>query len=228
MNLSRSLSLAVAVLTLVGSGTMCHALARNSEELQEAASRVAQTPMAIGDWQGQDVAENAEDELAFAQAGAQSHLVRTYVDRRTKVSILVILMCGRPGKMAVHTPEVCYRGAGFEFSGEPAVCSVKNEPGAASLRLWTGLFTKKNGTTTNLRLYWAWSAHGDWEASTNPRWQFLRAPFLYKLYISRDLGSQPHVAPLADPAEDFLRQLLPALNKTLFPPPPGERGALAP
>jgi hypothetical protein len=66
-------------------------------------------------------------------------------------------------------------------------------------------------------LYWAWNADGSWEASSSPRWQFRGAPFLYKLYVSRDINRQPGVAPGADATAQFMREFLPVLDRTLFP-----------
>src|SRR5262245_42628544 len=74
--------------------------------LERALARVNEVPLKVGSWQGtaQDV-----DVETFRRAGAQAFWVRSYTDSQTGASVLVILMCGRAGRMAVHTPEVCYR-----------------------------------------------------------------------------------------------------------------------
>ena len=137
--------------------------------------------------------------------------MRQYANPHTGDSTLVILMCGRAGRMSVHTPEVCYRGAGYEMHDQPAVRSFKD---AGSF--WTAQFTKKSAVTTNLRLCWAWNAHGKWEASASPRWQFRGEPFLYKLYVSHEASRQPGAAPGVDPTAEFMREFLPVLDRTLF------------
>jgi hypothetical protein len=203
-------ALSAVVGTLLLSGVVCHLLAKDTAALDDAAARVALVPKTIGAWQAED---EPVDEASFAQAGARGYWMRSYTNQKTKASVLAILMCGRPGKMSVHTPEVCYRGAGYELHDQPADCVIK---GDADAHLWTARFTKKTGPTTNLRLYWAWNARGEWEASPGPRWQYRGAPFLYKLYVSRDISQQPNLAPQADVSAEFLRQFLPALQKTLF------------
>jgi Protein of unknown function (DUF3485) len=212
----RILAFFAALAMLLASGVLYHLLAKDSDQLDPAAERVALVPMAIGDWQGHD---QAVDRESFEQAGAKSYWMRSYVKSRTGESILVILMCGRAGKMSVHTPEVCYRGAGYELYDQPAACAIQSDAS-----FWSAQFTKKTPTPMHLRLYWAWNAHGVWEASTSPRWQFRGAPFLYKLYISRDNSRQPGVAPSADVAVQFMREFLPVLDETLFSPLPKAGG----
>jgi len=209
---SRISSFAAATGVLVASGVICHLLASDSEQLDAAAARVALVPHIVGDWHGHD---EETDNPSFAMTGAKGMWMRTYTNERSKESVLVILMCGRPGKMAVHTPEVCYRGAGFELREQPATFSLKGD--AAGSQLWTALFMKKAIAPTRLRLYWAWNGRGDWEASAAPRWQYRGEPFLYKLYVSRENSQQPNMTAQADPAAEFLRVFVPALKKNLFP-----------
>jgi hypothetical protein len=205
----RNLAFLAAVAMLLASGLLYHLLAKDAAQLDPAAERVALVPLAIGAWQGHD---EETDRASFEQAGAKNYWMRSYVNSRSNESILVILMCGRAGKMAVHTPEVCYRGAGYELHDQPAPCALKDF-GA----FWTAQFTKKGTTPTHLRLYWAWNAHGSWEASAAPRWEFRGEPFLYKLYVSRDISRQPGVAPGADVTAQFMREFLPVLDRALFP-----------
>jgi hypothetical protein len=194
-----------AIALLLVSGLLYHSQASSSEQLDIAAARVAGVPKIVGDWHGKD---EATEDRAFAQAGAKAYWARQYVNQKTKDSVLVILMCGRAGKMAVHTPEVCYSGAGYELHEQPTVCPIND-----GARFWTAKFTKK---TSHLRLYWAWNARGVWEASSGPRWQFRGEPFLYKLYVSRDISEQASVAAEADATAEFLRGFVPVLQQTLF------------
>jgi hypothetical protein len=210
MNPPRSYALIAACATLLASGVICHLLAKDSAALDDAAARVARVPTTIGDWQGH---EEPTDEPSFVQAGAKGYWMRCYVHRKTKASVLVILMCGRPGKMSVHTPDVCYRGAGYELYDQPTEC-LKNDAGEAPF--WTAKFTKKAPVPMHLRLYWGWNARGKWEAAPAPRWQFRGEAFLYKLYVSRDISQQPNLAPQVDVTAEFLRRFVPEMNKTLF------------
>lgn len=206
---SRISAFVVALGALLVSGMMYHLLATDSSQLDGAAARIAHVPLVIGPWHGRD--EKVE-EAAFEQAGAQGYWMRTYVHQESKASVLAILMCGRAGRMAVHTPEVCYRGAGFELSGEATPVALDGN------QFWSAQFSKKRaGQTTTLRLFWAWNSRGEWEAPTSPRWHFRGEPFLYKLYVSHELATASNSTPALDATADFLKQLTPQLKATLFP-----------
>lgn len=203
-----------AIAVLLVSGLACHTLSGDTEQIEAAAARVPGVPREIGAWHAQD---ETVDESLFANAGAKGYWTRLYVNQRTHESVLVILMCGRAGRMAVHTPEVCYRGAGYDLPAEAKAYELKGLPQEESARFFTAQFTKKGVTPTSLRLYWAWNAQGPWEAAPSPRWQFRGAPFLYKLYVSHALDARAGGKSEADPAVEFLRQFVPVLNRTLFP-----------
>jgi hypothetical protein len=178
-----------------------------SGALEEAVARLELVPLEIGDWQGTAIEVDA---AAFAQAGARGYWARSYAHRHGG-TVLVILMCGRSGRMAVHTPEVCYRGAGFDMLETPARTVLRDELGDEHGTFWNARFAKQATSTSQHRLSWAWSDGGDWQAPANPRWEFRGRPFLYKLYASHELSSPSD----ADATAEFLRVLLPELKKIL-------------
>jgi hypothetical protein len=128
-------------------------------------------------------------------------------------AITVILMCGRAGHMAVHTPDICYRGAGYEMAGEPAKFRLA-APGA--FEFWSATFrqpAKAGGP--DLEIYWTWRADDSWLAPTSPRLTFGGQPYLFKLYVVREkAGEGTRDTVMAD----FLAQLMPALEGALFSP----------
>jgi hypothetical protein len=196
-----------------------------STVLQDAAARVDRVPLQIGAWKAQIMDANS---AAFFQAGAQSYWTRSYVHSGDKTALLVILMCGRGGRMAVHTPEVCYRGAGYEMENTPQTLVVHAARGADLGTFWTARFSKETTASAGLRLYWGWTASGSWQASSNPRWDYGAEPFLYKLYLSQDAPGTANVA--SEAALDFMSQFLPELHQTLFDdarPDPGSGGLKA-
>jgi len=205
---ARYYAFAAAIGTLLTSGVLYHVLAADSAQLDVAAQRVALVPLVVGDWHGRD---EPTDDAAFAQTGAKAHWMRSYVHQQSKESVLVILMCGRAGKMAVHTPEVCYSGAGYALSDQPTPHAVKDEKKAEFGRFWTAQFGKASGS---LRLHWAWTVHGDWQAAASPRWQYRGEPFLYKLYMSCNVRSDRKTD--SDTGAEFLRDFVPVLNRALF------------
>jgi hypothetical protein len=84
-------------------------------------------------------------------------------------------------------------------------------------QFWMARFHKGESTVpTYLRVFWSWNASGPWQASSGPRLEFARYPALYKLYVVRRMETPD--APLEkDPAAELLAQLLPELQRALFP-----------
>jgi hypothetical protein len=210
--MSRLLAFIVAIAFLVSSG-LVHGIWterwQKSEELQDACARVSDVPLVIGAWKGQAV-EVAPDE--FVQAGAEGYWMRTYTNQ--KQTVRVLLMCGRAGRMSVHTPEICYQGLGYQVMESPMqdVIALDTDERA---QFWSARFVKESGPAQDLQIFWGWSSDGAWKAPSNPRWEFRGQPFLYKLYVVQDIARQPR--PDEAQGSDFLRQFLPALNKVLFP-----------
>jgi hypothetical protein len=179
--------------------------------LQRATARLADLPATVGDWDGQP---GELDARQLAVAEVSGHSLRRYVNRRSGAVVSVLLVCGRPGPVSVHSPEVCYRGIGFDTAG-PRVRQAA--PGGD---LWAVRFHKPAGATPeeHLRVLYSWNADGRWVAADNPRTAFARQPALYKLLVIRPMarGDEPLEE---DPAVEFLRLFLPAVQQTLFPAP---------
>lgn len=134
---------------------------QTSSDLEEAAARIEQVPLTVGAWRGDAVEVDAR---SFAQAGAQAYWARVYKKARTRQSALAILMCGRAGRMAIHTPEMCYGGAGYEMHDQPAPTPMRSSAGADLGEFFTARFTKATGLGSDLRLYWGWNPGEGWRA----------------------------------------------------------------
>src|SRR5271165_76888 len=82
--------------------------------LEAAAARPARVRAEVGDWR------SSQTELDAAQleiAGVAGYTSRKFIHRTTGAEIDVLLICGRPGPMSVHTPDVCYASAGYVQNG---------------------------------------------------------------------------------------------------------------
>jgi hypothetical protein len=208
-----AVALAAGLLLLCG---IAHGLRadrwQQSPALGEALSRVESVPPNVGDWQGTPM---QSDPSSFEQAGAQAWWVRQYRHPRHQLPLTVVLMCGRAGRMAVHTPEVCYQGAGYDLYETPLAKPFRGPAGEDLGNLFTARFTKAAGRGSDLRLYWAWNSSGLWQAAANPRWEFRGQPFLYKLYVSHEMTARSASAE-EDPVVEFMGVFGPELRKTLF------------
>jgi Protein of unknown function (DUF3485) len=176
---------------------------RAADDLEHGVERLPTVPLDIDGWKAE---ERESDAAEFAQAGARGYWTRTY--RKDGHEILAILMVGRAGRMSVHTPEVCYRGAGFELTGPPKQHGI-TEDGDRSAAFWTATFAKPGSAGSDLQLYWGWNGGDGWKAPTSPRWEFAGRPALYKLYLSQ-IRNEPAVDERR--MDEFLRKFLPAID----------------
>jgi hypothetical protein len=172
-------------------------------DLADAVDRLQSVPLAVGDWDGV-ATELPADQVAAANVAG--YVSRKFTHRYDRTEVNLLILCGRPGPVAVHPPEVCYGANGFTMG------PVRAEAIGADQTLWQTDFTRGTGAVVEkIRVRWAWNDGRGWAASGSPRTDFARSPLLYKMYLVRPL---PAKADEAAPAHelDLLKQLLPALQ----------------
>jgi hypothetical protein len=186
----------------------------NARTVEQAAARMERVPITIGEWQGEARELGAKQ---AEQAGFTGYWLRRYERRSDGMAIQVMLACGRPGPLCVHTPMVCYAGAGFQQS-EPPVKFLAAADTGASPEFWQATFNKPEAVVpADLRIYWSWRTSEGWRAPGNPRWQFAREPVLFKMYVTCALTGA-HERHQDEACREFIRLFLPELEKTLAQP----------
>jgi hypothetical protein len=170
--------------------------------------------MVIGDWNGTALELPAEDR---ARAGAVACLARRYSNPIRGVSVSVLLFGGLPGMISVHTPDVCYPGAGYVLD-RPSVFQRRDGTKGHRAEFRTALATRGGTNPSVLRILWGWNASKGWSAPDEPRWAFSDAPALCKLYVVRETAGAV-VDPGGDPCDDFLSVFLPELDRLVFSDP---------
>lgn len=189
-----------------------------AEALKKAAARLDNVPMQIGDWQGHD-AEVDPEEVAKAQA--VRILSRNFINEKTRQTISVLIVCGRPGPVSVHTPDICFQGAGrIMMNNIPELVTLPLDggDGPRSASFFTADFHRPNDVDRQqTRVYWSWSADGEWQAPEHPRTTFFWDNKLYKMYIVRPVSPVEKLEPgELDPSLQFAELLIPALDQALF------------
>jgi hypothetical protein len=183
---------------------------RYGEEVQKAVACLERIPRKIGDWEAEPMEANLRDSQGLA-----GQLYLRYVNRLNHETILLALVCGRPGPVSIHTPDVCYAASGYKV-GKRSTFEVKGGQVTGSPQFFTADAkppeTAKQGGEE--RLYWGWRAGGRWHVARNPRLEFARQPVLFKFYMVRKMDA-PMPPEQEDPCVDFLRQLLPELERVL-------------
>jgi hypothetical protein len=188
-----------------------------SRAVEDGVARLENLPLSVGDWRG--AVREAPQEEEIKGTVYADYRAYQFVNRRKGQVVNVLLVCGRPGPVAVHTPDVCLLGAGYQMTTGPEPFTLANG-GQQEAALRTATFRKEGAIAGGeLRIFWTWNATGSWQAPENPRWSFARAKTLYKLYVIREARAKEAGRAEQDSAVDFLKSYLMELNRALFPAP---------
>lgn len=195
-----------------------------SPELAQAPEKLRDIPLTIGPWVGE---ETELDPRQARQGRIQGSLLRRYTHSGNGEMLNLLIVCGRPGPITVHGPEVCLGASGYTLVRPEQQKSI-NSPGREDRdTFWVGRFQRSRAALTEvMEVTWSWNATGDWQAVRNPRLYFAPQRVLYKLYISRLVSSSDSPSteePVIegekprDPTDEFLKLLLPEVQRALFP-----------
>ncbi len=181
----------------------------NDKSLEKAAARLVNVPKEFGDWRGVD---RELDERQLVIGEVTSAIAREYVDRLDRHRFQIVLLCGRPGPISVHTPDICYDANGYKAVTLPEVVDVIGTDGSRAQVWRVGFRPKRADRGEELRVAWTWSDSGPWSAPENPRVTYAPRRFLYKLYVV-----QQGVAGRQDDKGlvDFLKDFLPVVAEAL-------------
>ena len=194
----------------------------SNQGMQQTAGRYAAIPLKIGDdWIGEDTPYSKKE---LEAAGAHAHLSRVYRNRKTGERISVFMICGFARDVAVHTPDFCYRGAGFEVESRPENFEIESSGTMEQpLKFWTSTFLKERpASAIHQRILWGWTSGEPWNAPDYPRWKYPGNSPLNKVYLIRDIPPgierQPDTLSQEHPLAVFGKEFLPIVRETLYTP----------
>jgi hypothetical protein len=165
-----------------------------------------------GEWQ---MTENSRLEpVVIDVLECVGHIKRTYVHRQTGESVNVAVMLGPPGPIAVHTPEVCYSSQNYRFEQSRERVEISTA-GGRSDSFWSLTLGAKDPGDNRLRVYYAWTSGGPWQASERPRFEFSGRSCLYKIQLA-SLAPPAGAPESKDGCRRFLEAFIPALDRALL------------
>jgi hypothetical protein len=182
------------------------------------ASKFAQVPMTIGDWEGEDL---PVDEMVRRKTGAVGYVSRLYTNRRNQKQVTLWLIVGHSRDICRHTPDVCYPSSGFHKQSNENSTYTFSVDEDLPANFWTNSFIREDKTHRSLnRVFWAWykpdeSDKMDWKAPGYPRFEFGNSRALYKMYFSAQMDSPVQTAEQS-PAAEFAIEFLPVVEKALI------------
>jgi hypothetical protein len=171
--------------------------------------RLREIPMKIGDWEGEDIPQKP---TAYDRELSGS-IQRKYTNIVTGQAVIIAVLCGRPGPICIHTPDVCYDASGYEVGTRNLV----KLPGSDD-EFWQADAVRNrtaSADTTRLRIFWAWNYGQGWQAAQDPRAEFAAQPALVKLYVIRDMA-QANEKVEGDACVQFLQAFVTDGQRDLF------------
>jgi hypothetical protein len=169
-------------------------------------------PLKVGAWDGHLV-QGAEATMPEEMVGR--NVTVRYVHRATGAVVVVYLACGRAATMEGHTPMQCYPANGYKVVAPESRLSPLPGGDGERPEFWAATFGQGHSAgPIHLRVFWSWQDAGRWRAPDNPGRAFRAASYLYKCYAIRVLTT-PEEPLEGDPGVEFLRELLPQLDRAL-------------
>ena len=80
------------------------------------------------------------------------YLSRTYTNQGTGATVSLLIVGGKPGPISVHTPDICFSGAGYELKNTPMQTSItpEDDPSLA-VEVFSADFKKATDSTAGLK-----------------------------------------------------------------------------
>lgn len=210
------LTLAVVLLTVSGVVRAWQSWGVNEALRQgrESPFPLAELPMILGDWKGED--RELEPEIARA-TGCTDHVFRSYRNDKTGSRIDVILLYGPTLQVFGHSPMICYPYAGFGFMVSPENRVIK--VGKKEFLFSSMVFAKGDGgQSVHEEVYYTWGAVNPgqpgvhWAPDMGLWKQIERIPGMYKVHLQR-VVSPLERREFGNPCEAFLTRLMPWLDE---------------
>ncbi len=157
------------------------------------------------------------DPLTTRITGATEHVMRTYVDELTGVTLSVLILFGPAEPVLPHTPQVCYPSCGFTSTEESTIRNLKGRDGAATNdQFRTGGYAKSGGRAM-LRevVYHSFRLDGPWSPDIGAGKKFPRKnPGIFKVQVQRRVAEGERRDD-SEPIENFLARLIPEIERRI-------------
>ncbi|MBP62972.1 MAG: hypothetical protein CMJ62_15735, partial [Planctomycetaceae bacterium] len=196
---------------------------QDTTQLDSFTGRLQGIPLEFGDWVG-ELKEFNEDQ--FKRSKCKGCFSTLYENKRTGDAVTVYLVSGTARNTTIHTPDWCYRGAGFEMQSKPNSYKIDSE--SMSSEFVTTTFIRESAfEQQHLRILWTFTENGTWEGPVRAKIHFAGKVALFKMYlISPILKRDDSVE--ASPAKKFAVDFMPILTNVLFPPGESEAETATP
>jgi hypothetical protein len=191
----------------------------------EFGERFQHVPKELGSWVGQDMKEQEE---TLEMAGAVNHVSRRYTNTETGQTVDLWLVVGHARDICRHTPDICYPSHGFSQIGTRVKQRIEppSDPDHPATFFTAKFRDESQPGGERKRVFWAWNGNeegkDEWEAPEYQKQHYGNNTALYKMYFTAAMG-QLDEGPTASIALRFAEEMLPEINRALFPERYGRR-----
>jgi hypothetical protein len=172
-------------------------------------------PDQLGGWRRVKGTEKSLDSLTMRISGGTDHVIRTYVDDQTGVSVLIMILFGPAEPVIPHTPEVCYPSNGFTPADDSYMRIIKGVDGR-DYPFRSGVYTKAGGRSViREESYYSFRLEGVWSPDAGAGRRFPRRnPSVFKIQVQRRV-LEGERRDSDDPTEALLAVLAPELERMI-------------
>jgi Protein of unknown function (DUF3485) len=164
-------------------------------------------PKTLGSWQMVEGTHPQLDPEIGRIAGSNAHILREYMDKKSGVVVLALILYGRANSVFAHSPEVCYPSNGYALVMPPVEDQFKDTASPFPVRFRSALFSKKVGMTNRYEeVYYTFHHDQQWLPEVANQWKLFRYhPGMFKVLLQRVTTnlSREH-----SPAESLLREIV--------------------
>lgn len=173
---------------------------------------LGEIPQSIDGWKVVEGSDTKLDTQTTRITGSTDHIIRTYCDEMTGVTLSVLILYGPADPVTPHTPQVCYPASGFAPVGDTVDRKIPYGSGeVADFR--SSVFAKSGGRSMILQtVYHSYELDGAWSPAIDGRRVTRRNPGVFKVQIQRRSLPQ-EVRGENEPIEAFIAKLLPVIEK---------------
>lgn len=181
-------------------------------------------PSKLGVWQMKEGGDQVLDPLTIRITGGTDHILRTYVDELTGVSMVVLLLFGPAEPVLPHTPEICFPSSGYSTAQDSSDRTIgfttrdaSGQPVKQSALFRSSVYEKSGGLSVRREeAYHSFRLEGAWSPYNNSKRKFARrSPGVFKIQIQRIVATNERRDTKENPIEQFLSILLPEIERDI-------------
>ncbi|MGL6196826.1 MAG: exosortase-associated EpsI family protein [Thermoguttaceae bacterium] len=185
-----------------------------TKKMQLAGDSLSEIPRELENWEALEDDEKL-DQASVEMLELSNYIVRRYVNKSTGEKVSMIMMVGPTGRIAVHTPVVCFGGRNYEIDPAGPVPVTFNIAGTDEKNVMRkAVFRNKAIEGGSKIFYYSLGVGGPWlDIKPSSRSDYRNHRFMYKLQLeafTRDDNTGEN-----DLIARFLREFLPAIDGKL-------------